>query len=67
MAQAESTECNYLQFASDHDDNPPVRDNAVAVNLALFGKAQTGRSSFVNAMLGYCMIFVLLSFDIYII
>ena len=67
MAQAESTKCSYLQLPPDHDDNPPIRDNAVTVNIALFGKAHSGRSSFVNAMLGYCMIFVLLSFDIYII
>lgn len=52
MAEAEPTENCYLQLPSNVDVNCDTQD-AVKVNIALFGKAGTGRSSFINAMRGY--------------
>ena len=55
MAQAEPTENCYLQLPSDVDEIPHESDTleAVEVNIALFGKAGTGRSSFINTIRGY--------------
>lgn len=56
MAQAEQRENSYLQLSSDSDEITPdckTQGDAVKVNIALFGKAGTGRSGFINAIRGY--------------